>query len=63
MELDPVCKMELTDIKKCDESIVDGKKYYFCSTFCRVLFENNTEYYLSKENKYGLTKQLKGVSH
>lgn len=48
MERDPVCRMEVTDKQNSDKTIFNSKEYFFCSTFCKVLFEDDPGRYLKK---------------
>jgi len=48
MAIDPVCKMEVQEIKAAATSEYKGKKYYFCAVGCKKAFDQNPEKYLSK---------------
>lgn len=45
---DPVCGMEIIPQSgtKAEKSDYKGKTYYFCSTLCKVQFEQNPEKYV-----------------
>ena len=45
--IDPVCKMEISKSEAMDTSTYKGKKYYFCSSGCKFLFDKNPEKYVS----------------
>jgi YHS domain-containing protein len=51
MAIDPVCKMEVEEIKAAATSEYKGKKYYFCSVGCKRAFDKNPEKYLAKGKK------------
>ncbi len=38
---DPVCGMEVNDLKKSLSAVYKGKDYYFCSEYCKKTFEND----------------------
>jgi len=50
MAQDPVCEMEVQENHDSEKVLLDGKTYYFCSTLCKVLFEENPEKYLQRIN-------------
>ncbi len=39
MERDPVCGMEIKNTIKAERIEYKGKAYYFCSTLCKIQFE------------------------
>ncbi|ACI19647.1 copper-transporting P-type ATPase [Dictyoglomus thermophilum H-6-12] len=45
---DPVCGMEVDEIKSPFVSEYKGKKYYFCSKACKIEFDKNPEKYLKE---------------
>lgn len=50
MEKDIVCGMEVKDTSNAEKSKYKGKTYYFCTTLCRIQFEQDPEKYLSKND-------------
>src|SRR3990172_7796779 len=46
---DPVCGMDVSDIKKAPSEEYKGKVYYFCSEHCRKTFKNDTASYIPSE--------------
>lgn len=46
---DPVCGMEVKDIKKAQSEKHDGKVYYFCSEHCKNIFKKDPASYGVKE--------------
>ncbi|GBD91030.1 copper-transporting P-type ATPase [bacterium BMS3Abin04] len=50
MVRDPVCEMEVQEDQDGERVLFRGEIYHFCSTLCRVLFEENPEKYLHKAN-------------
>jgi len=51
MTIDPVCKMEVEEIKAAATSEYKGKKYYFCAVGCKKAFDQNPDKYVTEENK------------
>lgn len=45
-ERDPVCNMEILVSAETVQYEYRGRVYYFCTTLCRVLFENDPEEYI-----------------
>ena len=43
--IDPICKMDVDTTTATLVSEYDGKKYYFCSPYCKETFDNNPEQY------------------
>jgi Cu+-exporting ATPase len=43
---DPVCGMKVTGETAAAKSIYKGKTYYFCSTFCKQMFDREPEKYV-----------------
>ncbi|VAX16761.1 hypothetical protein MNBD_IGNAVI01-2665 [hydrothermal vent metagenome] len=50
MAQDPVCEMEVEEDTASEKVLFEGRTYYFCSTLCKVLFEENPEKYIQKIN-------------
>lgn len=50
MAQDPVCEMEVQEDQDSEKVSLDGKTYYFCSTLCKVLFEENPDKYIQRIN-------------
>ncbi|MBM4055294.1 MAG: YHS domain-containing protein [Planctomycetes bacterium] len=46
---DPVCDMEIVDIKKASLEEYNGKVYYFCSEYCKKEFKKNPASYAAEE--------------
>jgi len=46
---DPVCGMEVSDIKKASSEEYNGKVYYFCSEHCKKTFKKDPAPYVVKE--------------
>lgn len=46
---DPVCGMEVTDIKKASSEEYQGKVYYFCSDHCKKTFKKDPTSYTGTE--------------
>jgi YHS domain-containing protein len=42
---DPVCGMEVNDLKKSLSAVYKGKEYYFCSEYCKKTFKNDPASY------------------
>lgn len=49
--VDPVCKMEINKHEAMATSGYKGKKYYFCSQGCKVLFDQDPEKYIAALDK------------
>jgi YHS domain-containing protein len=47
-ERDPVCGMEVPVSALAVQYEYRGRIYYFCTTLCRILFENDPEEYISQ---------------
>jgi YHS domain-containing protein len=47
---DVVCGMETTAVAAGAERMLDGARYYFCSSRCAAQFDADPERYRSKEN-------------
>ena len=47
---DPVCGMEIKDINSAEKTEYKGKTYYFCTTLCKVQFEQDPEKYVKKDD-------------
>ena len=45
MAVDPICKMEVDEETAEFTSEFDGKTYYFCSSGCKNMFDENPEKY------------------
>lgn len=43
---DPVCGMEVNDLKKLLSAVHNGKDYYFCSEYCKKTFKNDPADYM-----------------
>jgi len=50
MEKDPVCGMEVKDTSNAEFYEYKGKIYYFCTTLCKIQFEQDPDKYISKDN-------------
>ncbi len=46
---DPVCGMEIKDIKKAQSEKHKGKVYYFCSEHCKKTFKKDPASYVAEE--------------
>ncbi|HZR04488.1 MAG TPA: YHS domain-containing protein [Candidatus Udaeobacter sp.] len=51
--VDPVCKMQLAREPIRESLVVDGRRYYFCSTGCRTEFQRHPEDYIRRDAKNG----------
>ncbi len=51
MERDPVCGMEIKDTNKTEKIEYKGKVYYFCSTLCKIQFEQEPEKFTKKNDE------------
>lgn len=47
---DPVCGMEIKDIITAEATVYKGKAYYFCTTLCKIQFEQDPEKYVKKDD-------------
>ena len=56
MERDPVCGMEVSDTSNAESYEYKGKIYYFCTTLCKIQFEQDPEKYISEDNTDEHTK-------
>ena len=45
MSIDPVCNMEVDELKAEDKSQHEGETFYFCSPQCKDQFDRNPEQY------------------
>ena len=45
MAIDPVCKMKVDESKAAGKSEYKGQTYYFCSSGCKVRFDQNPSAY------------------
>lgn len=46
-QIDPVCKMTLTNTSELDHSAHNNVQYYFCSQKCKTLFDENPHHFLN----------------
>lgn len=46
---DPVCGMEVKDINSAEKLEYKGKTYYFCTTLCKIQFEQEPEKYVKND--------------
>lgn len=47
MYFDPVCGMKISNENEAtDKFEYEGKTYYFCTTLCRITFENEPERFI-----------------
>jgi len=53
MAKDPVCGMQVDEKKAADQSVYQGKPYYFCSLGCKVNFDKNPEKFATKAGQAG----------
>lgn len=44
--IDPVCGMNVNPQKTIFKTLYKGEIYYFCSSHCKKVFDENSEYYL-----------------
>ena len=51
---DPVCGMKLSRNTAADETVYEGKTYYFCAPICREMFEAEPEKYLHHHRQHGM---------
>lgn len=49
MAIDPVCHMQVDELKAAATSDYQGKKYYFCAVGCKKAFDKEPEKYLAKK--------------
>ncbi|MBU4490910.1 MAG: YHS domain-containing protein, partial [Euryarchaeota archaeon] len=47
--IDPVCNMTIEDVNAAGKSSYNGKKYYFCSKYCKESFDKDPESFLGKK--------------
>ncbi len=45
MAKDPICGMNVDEIKAAGTAVYKGKTYYFCSAGCKTKFEKEPEKY------------------
>jgi YHS domain-containing protein len=50
MNKDPVCGMEIKDISNAEKTEYEGKTYYFCTTLCKIQFEQEPEKFVTKDD-------------
>lgn len=50
---DPVCGMEVGDIKKAPREEYKGKVYYFCAEHCRKTFKKDPGSYIKEKTQSG----------
>jgi YHS domain-containing protein len=62
MMKDPVCGMQV-DEKNAPTSMVDGKKYAFCSQSCKEEFDANPRQYTSTAEHHAQKDTHKSESH
>ncbi len=48
--------MEIKETIKAEATVYKGKSYYFCSTLCKIQFEQNPEKYISEDDEDDHTK-------
>ena len=53
---DPVCGMEVSRLTAIDESVYQGKTYYFCAGTCREAFELEPEKFIRHHRQHGFKK-------
>ena len=46
---DPVCDMKISGETARAKSIYKGKTFYFCSVFCKQMFDRDPEKYIKGE--------------
>ncbi len=51
MQIDPVCKMEVSPETSAGKSEYKGESYYFCSPYCKKKFDENPENYVHHSHK------------
>jgi Cu+-exporting ATPase len=51
MAIDPVCNMEVDEMKAVATYEYKGKAYYFCAVGCREKFAQDPEKFIKKEKK------------
>lgn len=49
--VDPICKMDVVTATATLVSEYDGKKYYFCSPYCKETFDKNPEEYKDQDSR------------
>ena len=50
MTHDPVCGMEIKDTSKAEKIDYERKTYYFCTTLCKIQFEQDPEKHIKKND-------------
>ena len=50
MTKDPVCGMELDEQQAVASLNYQGQQFYFCSTSCQHLFEQNPQHYIKEQD-------------
>ncbi len=53
MFVDPVCGMKISNEEASDKLDYKGRTYYFCTTLCRITFENESERFI-KNNEHDI---------
>lgn len=51
---DPVCGMVVSRSGACEEVVLGGKTYYFCSGSCREKFEEQPEAFIKRHRQHGV---------
>ncbi len=51
---DPVCGMQVSYTTAIEESVYQGKTYYFCAGACREAFEAEPEKYIGHHRQHGI---------
>lgn len=51
---DPVCGMKVSRKTAIEESVYQGKTYYFCAGSCREAFDAEPEKYLRPHRQHGM---------
>lgn len=51
MAIDPVCNMEVDEMKAVATYEYKGKTYYFCAVGCREKFAQDPEKFIKKQKK------------
>ena len=49
--IDPVCNMKVTPMTSSGMAIVNGEKFYFCSTHCLHTFQKNSDRFIHQKTK------------
>ncbi|MCR4318888.1 MAG: YHS domain-containing protein [Candidatus Brocadiaceae bacterium] len=60
---DPVCSMDVSDIKKAPSEEYKGKVYYFCSEHCKKTFKKDPASYISSDISSEVPQPGKGEGH